>query len=112
MRCNILIAICLSLATTSLFAKNAEFSENRTLPPLKLSATDLDTILHEAHAFIASANGPAGEQRSALESVKLGIRGHEIEIPTFRLRAALLSRKKSFNFLTSIIDPINPSHLS
>ena len=98
MRCNILIALCLSLAKTSLFAKNAEFSENRTLPPLKLSATDLDTILHEAHAFIASANGPAGDQGSALESVKLGIRGHEIEIPHFSLASSVAFPKEVFQF--------------
>src|SRR5262245_26124689 len=98
MRFSVLITLCLSLATTSLFAKNAEFSENRTLPPLKLSATDLDTILHKTHGFIASANGPAGDQGSARESVKLGIRGHEIEIPHFSLASSVAFPKEVFQF--------------
>ena len=57
MRFPVFVTLCLSLAATSLFAKSAEFSENRPLPPLKLSATDLDAILHKTQAFIAAANG-------------------------------------------------------
>jgi len=98
MRFPVLIALCLSLATTSLFAKNPEFSEDRTLPPLKLSAADLDTILHKAHGFIASANGPPGNDGSARESVKLGVRGHEIEIPHFSLASSVAFPKELFKF--------------
>jgi hypothetical protein len=94
----IFITLCLSLATTSLFAKSAEFSENRTLPPLKLSAADLDAVLHKTQAFIASANGSAGDQESARESVKLGVRGHEIEIPHFSLASSVAFPRELFKF--------------
>ena len=57
MRFPIFVTLSLSLAITSLFAKNAEFSETRDLPPLKLAAADLDTILHKTQALIAAA-GP------------------------------------------------------
>jgi hypothetical protein len=76
MRFLILTSLCLSLATTSLTAKTAEFSENRNLPPLKLSAADLDAALHKTQAFVASANGSPEDQESARESVKLGVRGY------------------------------------
>lgn len=108
MRLPILISLCLPLATTSLFAKNAEFSEHRTLPPLKLSAADLDTILHKTHAFIASANGPAGDQGSARESVKLGIRGHEIEIPHFSLAGSVAFPRELFRFSYTYRRPHKP----
>jgi hypothetical protein len=98
MRFPVLITLCLSVATTSLFAKDREFSENRTLPPLKLSAADLDNVLHNTHAFLASANGPADDRESARESVKLGIRGHEIEIPHFSLASSVAFPKEVFKF--------------
>jgi hypothetical protein len=98
MRLPIFISLCLSLATTSLSAKGAEFSENRTLPPLKLSAADLDTILQKTHAFIASANGSSSDQESNRESVKLGVRGHEIEIPHFSLAGSVAFPKELFKF--------------
>ncbi|HXI39729.1 MAG TPA: hypothetical protein VNH83_07105, partial [Bryobacteraceae bacterium] len=85
MRLPILCGVCLSLATMTLSAKDAEFSRNRDLPPLKLAAAVLDTILHKTHALIAAANGPLAEQESARESVKLGVRDKEIEIPHFSL---------------------------
>jgi hypothetical protein len=98
MRVTVLISLCLSLATPSLFAKTAEFSESRTLPPLKLSAADLDAVLHKTHAFIASANGSAEDQGSARESVKLGVRGHEIEIPHFSLASSVAFPREIFKF--------------
>ena len=52
MRLLVFISLCLSLAIASLFAKNSEFSQNRDLPPLRLAATDLDTILHKTHALV------------------------------------------------------------
>ena len=94
----IFITLCLLLATTSLFAKSPEFSENRNLPPLKLSAADLDAVLHKTQAFIASANGSAGDQESARESVKLGVRGHEIEIPHFSLASSVAFPRELFKF--------------
>jgi hypothetical protein len=108
MRFPIFITLCLSLATPSLFAKNAEFSENRTLSPLKLSSADLDTILHKIHAFIASANGPAGNDGSARESVKLGVRGHEIEIPHFSLASSVAFPKELFKFSYIYNQPDKP----
>ena len=67
MRLLVLISLCLSLPTTSLTAKNAEFSANRTLPALKLSAADLDTILRKTQTLVAAANGPASDEESARE---------------------------------------------
>jgi hypothetical protein len=63
-----------------------------------LSAADLDTILHKAQASIASANGPPDQQESARESVKLGVRGHEIEIPHFSLAGSVAFPKELFKF--------------
>jgi hypothetical protein len=98
MRLTALISLCLSLATPTLFAKNGEFSEHRILPPLKLSAADLDAVLHKTQAFIASVNGSAGDRESARESVKLGVRGHEIEIPHFSLASSVAFPREIFKF--------------
>jgi hypothetical protein len=103
-----LISLCLSLATTSLSAKSEEFSEHRTLPPLKLSAADLDAVLHKTQAFIASANGSAGDQESARESVKLGVRGHEIEIPHFSLASSVAFPRELFRFSYAYHQPDKP----
>jgi len=107
-RLPVLISLCLSLAALSLSAKSAEFSESRTLPPLKLSATDLDTILYKVHASIASANGATGDEESARESVKLGVRGHEIEIPHFSLASSVAFPKELFKFSYSYNRPDKP----
>jgi hypothetical protein len=107
MRFPILISLSPLLATASLFAKSTEFSENRSLPPLKLSAANLDTILHKAHAFIASANGPVAEA-SARESVKLGVRGREIEIPHFSLASSVAFPKQLFKFSYTYNQPGKP----
>ena len=98
MRLLVFISLCLSLAIVSLSAKSVEFSQNRDLPPLRLAATDLDTILHKTHALIAAANGPATEEASARESVKLGVRGHEIEIPHFSLASSVAFPRELFRF--------------
>ena len=98
MHLRVLISLCLSLTAGSLSAKSEEFSEHRTLPPLKLSATDLDAVLHKTQAFIAAANGSARDQESARESVKLGIRGHEIEIPHFSLASSVAFPRELFKF--------------
>ena len=93
-----LISLCLSLVTPTIFAKNGEFSEHRTLPPLKLSAVDLDAVLHKTQAFIASVNGSEEDQKSAGESVKLGVRGHEIEVPHFSLASSVAFPREIFKF--------------
>ncbi len=89
MRLPVLISVCLSLTTLTLSARVGEFSKSRDLPPLKLAAADLDTILHRTQALIAAANGPASDEESARESVKLGVRGHEIEIPHFSVASSV-----------------------
>jgi hypothetical protein len=108
LRLPVLVTLCLSLATTSLSAKSGEFSENRDLPPLKLAAADLDTILHKAQALIAAANGPATDQDSARESVKLGVRGHEIEIPYFSAASSLAFPRELFGFSYTYRRPDKP----
>jgi hypothetical protein len=108
MRLTVLISLCLSLVAPPLFAKNGEFSEHRTLPPLKLSATDLDAVLHKAQAFIASGNGSAGGQASARESVKLGVRGHEIEIRHFSLASSVAFPRELLKFSYIYNQPDKP----
>src|SRR5204862_7684862 len=83
MRLPVLISVCLSLATTSLCGYGAEVSHNRDLPPLRLAAADLDTLLHKTHSVIAAANGPSGGQEVIRERVKPGAAGTELEIPHF-----------------------------
>ena len=103
-----LISLCLSLVTPTVFAKNGEFSEHRNLPPLKLSAADLDAVLHKTQAFIASVNGSEGDQESARESVKLGVRGHEIEIPHFSLASSVAFPREIFKFSYTYYLPDKP----
>jgi hypothetical protein len=98
MRLPVLISLCLSLATTSLSAKGREFSHSRDLPPLRLAAADLDTILHKAQSLIATANGPSGGQEAIRESVKLGVRGKEIKIPHFSLASSVAFPREVFRF--------------
>ena len=98
MRSPVLISLCLSLTTLALSAKAGEFSQSRDLPPLKLAAADLDTILRKTQTLVAAANGPAGDEESARESVKLGVRGHEIEIPHFSLASSVAFPKELFRF--------------
>jgi hypothetical protein len=108
MRLTVFISLCLSLVTATVFAKNGEFSEHRTLPPLKLSSTELDAVLHKTQAFIASANGSVGDQGSARESVKLGVRGHEIEIPHFSLASSVAFPREIFKFSYTYNRPDRP----
>jgi hypothetical protein len=98
MRLPVLTSVYVTLATLSLSAEGREFSHSRDLPPLRLAATDLDTILLKTHALIAAANGPLAEQESARESVKLGVRGHEIEIPHFSMASSVAFPKEVFRF--------------
>ena len=108
MRLPILSGVCLSLATMTLSAKDAEFSSNRALPPLKLAATDLDTILLKTHSLIAAANGPLGKQDSIRQTVKLGIRGKEIEIPHFSLASSVAFPREIFKFSYTYDRPDRP----
>jgi len=108
MRLTVVISLCLSLTTPSLFAKNGEFLEHRALPPLKLSAADLDAVLHKTQALIAAANGSARDQQSARETVKVGIRDHEIEIPHFSLASNLAFPREIFKFSYTYNRPDSP----
>jgi hypothetical protein len=107
-RLPILISLCLLVAAPSLSAKSAEFTKSRTLPPLKLSAADLDKVLHTTQVFVASANGSAGDKESARESVTLGVRGHEIRIPHFSLASSVAFPKELFKFTYSYNRPDKP----
>jgi hypothetical protein len=107
MRLAVLFSVCISLAITSLL-NGAQFSEIRDLPPLRLAAADLDTILHQTQALIAAANGPAAEQDSARESVELGVRGHKIEIPHFSLASSVAFPREVFKFSYTYNRPDKP----
>ena len=96
MRFAVLLSVCLSLATT-LLSNGAEFSQSRDLPPLKLDASELDAILSKTHSFLNAVNGPTGED-SPRESVKLDVRGHEIEIPHFSLASSVAFPNEVFAF--------------
>lgn len=108
MRLPVLIGVCLPLAATLLSAKAPEFSKNRDLPPLRLAAADLDTILLKTQSVIAAANGPSGEQDSGRESVKLGVRGKEIEIPHFSLASSVAFPREIFRFSYTYYRPDKP----
>jgi hypothetical protein len=108
MRLPILSGVCLSLATMTLSAKDAEFSRNRDLPPLKLAAADLDTILHKTHSVIAAANGPSGGQEVIRESVRLGVPGKEIEIPHFSMASSVAFPKEVIRFSYTYYRPDKP----
>jgi hypothetical protein len=108
MRLPVLISLCLSLTTLTVSAKAGEFSQSRDLPPLKLAAADLDTILHKTQALIAAANGPSAVQESVRESVKLGVRGHEIEIPHFSVASSVAFPRELFRFSYSYRRPDKP----
>jgi hypothetical protein len=104
-----LISVCLSLSTISLSAKGTEFSRERDLPPLTLAATDLDNVLLKAQSLIAAANGPPSEQDYSIrESVTLGVRGREIEIPHFSLASSVAFPRVIFKFSYSYSRPNKP----
>jgi hypothetical protein len=107
-RLSVLVGVWLSLVATSLAAKASEFSHSRDLPPLRLAATDLDTILHKAHSLVAGANGPPDAQEFIRESVKLGVRGKEIEIPHFSLASSVAFPNEVFRFAYTYYRPDKP----
>jgi len=96
MRFGVCFCICMSLAATSL-SNVAEFSQTRDLPPLKMAASELDTILIKARSIIDAANGPLA-QESGREGVKLGVNGYEIEIPHFSLATSVAFPNELFAF--------------
>lgn len=104
MRWAVPLSIGLLVATT-LLSNSAEFSQGRDLPPLKLAATDLDTILQKAHSLVAAANGPSGGQEVVRESVKLGVGGHEIEIPHFSMASSVAFPREVFRFSYTYYQP-------
>ena len=96
MRFGVPFCVCASLAATSL-SNVAEFSQTRDLPPLKMAASELDTILIKARSIIDAANGPLA-QESGREGVKLGVNGYEIEIPHFSLATSVAFPNELFAF--------------
>jgi hypothetical protein len=107
MRYAVVLSVCVSFATTSL-SNGGEFSQVRELPPLRLAAADLDAILRKTQGLITAANGPVPEQDSARESVKLGVRGHEIEIPHFSLASSVAFPRELFRFSYTYNAPDKP----
>jgi hypothetical protein len=73
-----------------------------------LAAADLDTILLRTQSLIAESNGPSSEQDSGRESVKLGVRGHEIEIPHFSLASSVAFPRELFRFCYTYYRPNKP----
>jgi len=108
MRLPVLISVCLSLTMTWLCAKDREVSDSRHLPPLRLAATDLDAILLKTHSLIAAANGPSVGQEGIRESVKLGVRNKEIEIPHFSLASSVAFPREVFRFSYTYNRPDKP----
>lgn len=108
MRLAVLTSVYVTLATLTVSAQAREFSHSRDLPPLKLAAADLDSILLKAQSRIATANGPSDEQDSARESVKLGVRGHEIEIAHFSLASSVAFPRELFRFSYTYSRPGKP----
>jgi hypothetical protein len=96
MRFTILLSGCLASVITSPL-NGTQFSETRDLPPLKLAASEFDAILNKTHSFLNAVNGPTG-QDFARESVTLGVRGHEIEIPHFSLASSVAFPNEIFAF--------------
>jgi hypothetical protein len=96
MRFAILLSGCLGFVAISVL-NGAQFSETRDLPPLKLSASELDAILSKTHSFVDAANGPAG-QGPRRESVNVRVHGHEIEIPHFSLATNAAFPNEIFEF--------------
>jgi len=106
---SVLIGLWLSLSAISPSAKGAEFSHERDLPPLTLVASHLDNILRKAQSLIAAANGPSDKQDySVRESVRLGVRGKEIEIPHFSLASSVAFPRVIFRFSYSYSRPNTP----
>lgn len=102
------LSVYLTLATLSLSANGREFSHSRDLPPLRLAAADLDIILLKAQSLIAAANGPSSEQDSGRESVKLCVRGKEIEIAHFSMASSVAFPREVFRFSYSYNRPGKP----
>jgi hypothetical protein len=88
MRLLVFISLCLSLAILSLSAKSKKFLQTRDLPPLKLAAADLDTILRKTQGLITAANGPVPEQdvESISKSLENDLRRYSTKVggATFR----------------------------
>ena len=64
---------------------------------MKLAASELDGILSKTHSVLNAINGSA-EKGSVRESVKLDVRGHEIEIPHFLLASSVAFPNEIFGF--------------
>jgi hypothetical protein len=108
MRLLFLISLCLLLTTLALSATGPQFSHDRDLPPLRLKAADLDAILRKTQSLVAAANGPSDQQEFIYESVKLGVRGHEIEIPHFSLASNVAFPRELSRFSYTYRRPDKP----
>ena len=106
MRFAIVFGVWVSLAPTSLLI--AQFSETRELPPLKLSASELDAILTKAHSVTDAANGPEAEKNSSRESVTVRIDGHDFEIPHYSLASSPWFPREIFSFSYSYFPAAKP----
>jgi len=58
--------------------------------------------------LLPPANGPASDEESARESVKLGVRGHEIEIPHFSVASSVAFPRELFRFSYTYRRPDKP----
>jgi hypothetical protein len=107
MRLAVVFSICVSLGITAL-CNGAQSSEIHDLPPLKLAATDLDSILIKTHSFIEAANGPEAGEGFNQETVKVRIEGQDIEIPHFSLASSLAFPNEIFTFSYTYSQPDKP----
>src|SRR5262245_21672929 len=94
MRLAVFLSVCVSVATSSL-SDGSESSQLRDLPPLKIGATDLDSILVKTHSFVDAANGP---EDLGSEGVKFTIANQDIEIPHLSLASSVAFPNEVFAF--------------
>jgi hypothetical protein len=104
MRLALLLSICGLLAAT-LRSGAEEFSQVHDLPPLKMGATDLDSILVKTHSLVDAANGP---DELGQESVKIDIHSQDIEIPHLSLASSLAFPNETFGFSYTYQQPDKP----
>ena len=107
-------------AVASLGVLNEGLDGNRLLHdelgPNGLSRFERDVLSQPGLAYVivlAAANGPSGERDSGRETVKLGIGGHEIEIPHFSMASSVAFPKEVFRFCYTYYrsDQSHPSRL-
>jgi hypothetical protein len=90
----LVILLIVSLAAKSL-CDAAEFSKVHDLPPLKMAASDLDSILLKTRSLIDAANGP---EDLGQEGIKFTIASQDIEVPHLSLASNLAFPNEVFAF--------------